>query len=125
MNLFSLKLTAAVVLNGKIRTAGAIVEVDRATAENLLQRGRAEVATEADEVQEVAGDGAGQALPDSDGTNAEKVAPAETTAAAEATAEEATAQAAGADAAQEGVTVATVEDAPAAPAPAARRKKAK
>lgn len=52
MEKFALKLTAAVVLEGKIRTANAIVYVDRATAENLLGRGRAEVATEHDEAPE-------------------------------------------------------------------------
>lgn len=51
MQKFALKLTAAVVLDGDIKTAKTIVHVDKATAQNLLQRGRAEVATEADEVQ--------------------------------------------------------------------------
>lgn len=42
---FSLKLTSAIALGGQIRTAGAIVDVDEATAKNLLHRGKALVAT--------------------------------------------------------------------------------
>lgn len=52
---FVLKLTAAIVIDGEIRKAGEQVEVDKALAENLLYRGRAELvgSDEADEDQVV------------------------------------------------------------------------
>lgn len=39
---YSLKLTAAIVLNGAIQKAGTVIDVDEALARNLVQRGRAE-----------------------------------------------------------------------------------
>lgn len=40
--LFALKLTAAIAIAGEIKTAGAVVKVDKATAADLLRRGKAE-----------------------------------------------------------------------------------
>lgn len=42
----TLKLTAAVVLDGGIRRAGALVEVSEPQARNLLDRGKAVLATD-------------------------------------------------------------------------------
>jgi hypothetical protein len=43
--LFPLTLSSAVVLDGVVCSKGSVVEVDEATAKDLLRRGKAEVAT--------------------------------------------------------------------------------
>lgn len=49
MDTFNLKITSAVVIDGEIATAGKIVfDVEENLAKNLLSRGKAVVATEAD-----------------------------------------------------------------------------
>lgn len=53
MKQYALKLTAAVALAGVIHRAGSTVEVDEATAKNLLHRGKAELATEQQDAAEV------------------------------------------------------------------------
>lgn len=50
---FTLKLTAAIVIDGEIRKAGEEVEVDKTLAENLLYRGRAELIEGDDEGEAV------------------------------------------------------------------------
>lgn len=45
----SIKITQATGIEGELRKAGAIVEVDEDLAKNLLDRERAELATVADE----------------------------------------------------------------------------
>lgn len=45
---FVLKLTSAIAVDGDVMRAGSLVEVDEATARNLLHRGKAELATESD-----------------------------------------------------------------------------
>ncbi|QKN87904.1 putative exonuclease, terminase endonuclease subunit [Acinetobacter phage vB_AbaP_Alexa] len=50
---FTLKLTAAIVIDGEIRKAGELVEVDKSLAENLLYRGRAELVETDDEGEAV------------------------------------------------------------------------
>lgn len=52
-----LKLTSAVAIAGAVRAAGSIVEVDEDLAVNLLHRGKAEVATEADAPEGLREDG--------------------------------------------------------------------
>lgn len=47
-NAVFLKITSAVALSGEIHKAGSIVEVSEDLARDLLHRGKAEVATEAD-----------------------------------------------------------------------------
>lgn len=50
MKTATIKLTAAITLGGGIAKAGDIIEVPEDAAKNLLQRGKAELATAADEV---------------------------------------------------------------------------
>lgn len=45
MKTYPLKITSAVVIDGTIQKAGAIVEVREADAKRLLERGKAVVAT--------------------------------------------------------------------------------
>lgn len=52
MGNFTLKLTAAIVIDGEICKAGELVELSEVEARNLLSRGKAELhgMTEADEI---------------------------------------------------------------------------
>jgi hypothetical protein len=43
-----LKVTSAIVVGGEVMRAGDLVEVTRSEAKDLLHRGKAELATEAD-----------------------------------------------------------------------------
>jgi hypothetical protein len=70
MKTATIKLTAAIVVDGKIAKAGSIIEVPEDAAKGLILRGKAELATAADEpAAEVdsdeaeGGDGEGEAKP--------------------------------------------------------------
>jgi hypothetical protein len=63
-----LVITAAVVIGGEIASKGALVEVTEAEARDLLNRGRARVATAADGIPADADDPAG--TDEGDGTEA-------------------------------------------------------
>lgn len=52
MKSYILKLTSAVAIDGQIARAGSLVELDEATAKNLLHRGKAVLATEEDGVEQ-------------------------------------------------------------------------
>lgn len=47
-----LKITSAIAVKGVVVRPGQLIEMTNAEAINLLQRGKAELATEADEVKE-------------------------------------------------------------------------
>ncbi len=49
---FVLKLTSAIAVDGDVVAAGGLVEVDEATAKNLLHRGKAVLATAEDGVDD-------------------------------------------------------------------------
>jgi hypothetical protein len=52
MNIVAVKLLSAIGIAGEIIPAGEIIEIPEDNAKNLLHRGKAELATEADEPAE-------------------------------------------------------------------------
>lgn len=52
MKTATIKLTAAITLGGGIAKAGEIIEVSEEAAKSLMLRGKAELATAADEVEQ-------------------------------------------------------------------------
>lgn len=63
-----LKLTSAIAMDGTICKAGELVEVEMTVAKNLLHRGKAVVATEADGAP-------AEVISDDDDTEAEQAKP--------------------------------------------------